>query len=201
MLYTKEAIEKRKDKAKRIRTVISIIAYILIIPLLIYNISLIAQAVINPDKTPSFLGIKTYTIISGSMEPAIKVGDIIIVKDTQGNDLKINDVISFRQGQTVVTHRIVEIQEKDGEKLYITKGDNNNIEDSGEALYSQIEGKVIGRIPFLGRISRMLQGKVMMIVIALMAYIYFSHTSKINRVKNRRKVKRLKHEEEKIEGV
>ncbi len=200
MLYTEEAINKRKVKVKKIKTVISIIAYCLIVPLLIYNISLIIQAIVSPNKTPSFLGIKTYTIVSGSMEPQLKIGDIAIVKEAGDQELRVDDVISFRQGQSVVTHRIIEIKEKDDKKIYITKGDGNNIEDNGEATYDQIEGKVIGRIPFLGKVSRVLQGKVTMIVIALMAYIYFSHTSKITRVKNKRRVKRLKHEEEKIEG-
>ena len=200
MLYTEEAINKRKVKVKKIKTVISIIAYCLIVPLLIYNISLIIQAIVSPNKTPSFLGIKTYTIVSGSMEPQLKIGDIAIVKEVGDQELRVDDVISFRQGQSIVTHRIIEIKEKDDEKIYITKGDGNNIEDNGEATYDQIEGKVIGRIPFLGKVSRVLQGKVTMIVIVLMAYIYFSHTSKITRLKNKRRVKRLKHEEEKIEG-
>ncbi len=64
MLYTEEAILKRKHKAEVVKRIISSIAYILVIPLLIYNISLILQAFANPNKTPSFLGIKTYAIIS-----------------------------------------------------------------------------------------------------------------------------------------
>lgn len=64
MQYTNEAIRERKIKSNKIKKVISIAIYIMLIPLLIYNISLIAQSVINPSKTPSFLGIKTYIIIS-----------------------------------------------------------------------------------------------------------------------------------------
>ena len=64
MLYTEEAILKRKHKAEIVKRIISSIAYILVVPLLIYNISLILQAFTNPNKTPSFLGIKTYAIIS-----------------------------------------------------------------------------------------------------------------------------------------
>ncbi|MBR6034365.1 MAG: signal peptidase I [Clostridia bacterium] len=197
MLYTEEAIKNRRNKAQLIRKTISIIIYILLTPLLVYNISLIAQAVTNPNKTPSFLGIKTYTIISGSMEPELKIGDIVIVKEAGKDDIKEQDVISYRHGQSVITHRVIEIHENEGNKTYKTKGDSNNIEDTEEISYSSIEGRMIGRIPFLGKLSRLLQGKVTVVVIALMAYVYFSHLSKMNRVKNRRKVKRLKYEETK----
>lgn len=197
MLYTEEAIIKRKKKAEIVKRAISIIAYILLIPLLIYNISLMAQAIANPNKTPSFLGIKTYTIVSGSMEPEIQIGDIVIVKEVEEDKLQEGDIISFRQGQSVVTHRIIGIIENENEKTYKTKGDNNNIEDRQEIGFALIEGKLIGKIPFLGKIAQMLQGKITVIVIALMVYIYFSHISKINRIKNRRKVKRMKYEEDK----
>lgn len=196
MLYTEDAITMRMKKEQRNRKIISIIAYILLIPLLIYNISLIAQAVVNPNKMPSFLGIKTYTIISGSMEPEIQIGDIVIVKETPEEELQEGDIVSFRQGQSVVTHRIIEKKETENGKKYITKGDNNNVEDSQDIDFALIEGKVICKIPFLGKIAQMLQGKITVIVIALMAYIYFSHASKINSIKNRRKVKRMRYEEE-----
>ena len=201
MQYTEKAIEKRKQKEKTLKKIVSIIIYIIIIPLLIYNISLMVQAVKNPSKTPSFFGIKTYTIISGSMEPEIQIGDIVIVKESNEGDIKEGDIISFRQGQSVVTHRIIEIKNDNEKQTYVTQGDNNNIEDKEETESNMIEGKVIGKIPFLGKISKMLQGKITIIVIALITYIYFSHSSKISRIKNRRKAKRLKYEEDEKKGV
>ena len=200
MQYTEEAIEKRKQKEKVAKRIVSIIIYIIIIPLLVYNISLIIQAVTNPNKTPSFFGIKTYTIVSGSMEPELEIGDIVLVRETDKSDIKEGDIISFRQGQSVVTHRIIEIKENDEKQTYVTRGDNNNIEDKEETEYDMIEGKFVGKIHFLGKISLILQGKMTVIIIALITYIYFSHTSKINRIKNRRKAKRLKYEEEEEKG-
>ena len=195
MLYTEDAIKKRKEKSQTLRNKITMIAYILVIPLLIYNISLIAQAIINPYKTPSFLGIKTYTIISGSMEPEINIGDIVVVKEVKEEQLQVGDVISFRQGQSVVTHRIIQIEKTENGALFTTKGDNNNVEDKTKISIDMIEGKTICRILYLGKISRLLQGKVAIIVIAFIVYIYFVHTSKIDGIKNRRKVKRMKYEE------
>ena len=195
MLYTEEAIIKRKQKAQAFKRIITITTYILIILLLIYNISLIIQAVVNPSKTPSFFGIKTYSIISGSMEPTIHTGDIVIAKETNKENLQIGDIISFRLGQSVVTHRIIGIEETENGEVYTTKGDKNNTEDKVEIKIDLIEGKVIGRIPFMGKISKLLHGNISIIVIILMVYIYYSHTSKVSRIKNRRKAKRMKYEE------
>lgn len=195
MLYTEEAIIKRKQKAQAFKRVITITTYILIILLLTYNISLIIQAVVNPSKTPSFFGIKTYSIISGSMEPTIHTGDIVIAKETNKENLQIGDIISFRLGQSVVTHRIIGIEETENGEVYTTKGDKNNTEDKVEIKIDLIEGKVIGRIPFMGKIAKLLHGNISIIVIILMVYIYYSHTSKVSRIKNRRKAKRMKYEE------
>ena len=195
MLYTEEAIIKRKQKAQAFKRVIAITTYILIILLLTYNISLIIQAVVNPSKTPSFFGIKTYSIISGSMEPTIHTGDIVIAKETNKENLQIGDIISFRLGQSVVTHRIIGIEETENGEVYTTKGDKNNTEDKVEIKIDLIEGKVIGRIPFMGKIAKLLHGNISIIVIILMVYIYYSHTSKVSRIKNRRKAKRMKYEE------
>lgn len=145
MQYTDETIRKRKKKNDKIKKIIKTITYIVLVPLLIYNISLIIQALANPNKTPSFFGIKTYVIVSGSMMPELNIGDIVIVKSAE--DYQEGDIISFRQGQNVITHRISEILKTENGILYKTKGDNNNTEDSGMIEIDAIEGKTIGKIP------------------------------------------------------
>ena len=124
MQYTDDAIRLRKSKIKKIKNNFKKIVYIFLIPLLIYNISLIVQAVLKPNQTPAFFGYKTYVIVSGSMEPEIYVGDIAIVKTLKEYE-KINkdDIISFRQGQMVVTHRVIEVVNVAGTDKYKTKGD------------------------------------------------------------------------------
>lgn len=196
MLYTDEAIKKRKTKVAKIKNVINVAVYIILVPLLIYNASLIVQAIINPNKTPSFFGIKTYVIISGSMLPEIEVGDIVITKDVEQEELKEGDIISFRHGQSVVTHRILQKVIVNDEVQYKTKGDNNNTEDSGTISYNSIEGKVIKTIPFLGKIAIVLQGKMSIIMIIIISYIYLSYSDKMRKKKTQRRIKRLEYEEQ-----
>lgn len=64
MKYTKEAISKKMEKDSKIRLIFKIIIYIIIIPIIIYNIYVILFWSINKTETPSFFGVKTYVIAS-----------------------------------------------------------------------------------------------------------------------------------------
>ncbi len=194
MLYTNEAIFKRKKKQNEFRKKLSLLIYIILVPLIIYNISLIVQAIVNPQETPNFLGYKTYVIISGSMKPELDIGDVVIVKET-GN-FEVGDIISFRQGESVVTHRISNIEEVEGQKQYITKGDNNNAEDQSVITEQYIEGEVIFSIPYIGNLVVGLQKGVVVIIILLFIYIYMLYSGNIRKRKIERNVKRIEFENE-----
>ena len=170
---------------------------IIVLPLLLYNISLVVQAIVDSSETPSFFGIKTYVVISGSMEPEIQIGDIVVAKNAKNENLNVGDIICFRQGQSVVTHRISQKNEEGDDINYKTKGDNNNAEDTGTITKREIEGKVIKIIPKLGKVSLMLQNKIAIVVIIVIFYIYLMHAHKINQKKDERNFKRLKYENEK----
>jgi len=80
--------------------------------------------------------IKFLTVLSGSMEPAIKMGSVVLVKPAQEQaDYKIGDVITFGEIskiKTPTTHRIYEIKVQGSQPVYITKGDANNAPDIRE---------------------------------------------------------------------
>ena len=195
MLYTNEAIQKRQLRKKKIKKITRIVACTIIIPMLVYNISLIIQSIINPNKTPSFFGIKTYVIISGSMKPNYNIGDIVVAKNTNANSLKEGDVISFRQGQIIVTHRIIKV-ENSNKLVFKTKGDNNNSEDSEEVTANLIEGKVVFKIPWIGNIALFFRGKIAIIVLLITYYIIATRANKKDKLKSRRRRKRIEYEME-----
>jgi len=93
---------------------------------------------------------KTMIVTGGSMEPAIKMGSIVVVKPVE--DYKINDVITFqgRGERDFTTHRIVEMRVEGGRPIYITQGDANNAPDMREVRASEVKGKVLFSIPYLG---------------------------------------------------
>ena len=196
MLYTNQEISKRRNREIKTKNAVYIIIYCILTIMMAYNISLIIQSVVSPNKTPSFFGIKTYVIISGSMEPNINIGDMVITKSNE-DELEVGDIISYRKGQSVITHRISQIlEDENGEKTYRTKGDNNNAEDGEEIYLKDIEGKVIKVIPKIGKISLLLQNKIIIIMIIFIFYIYISKNYKKNKKINSRHIKRLNYEEE-----
>ena len=202
MLYTNQEITKRKNIEIKLKRIINIFIYIIFIPILLYNVILIIKAIENPKETPSFLGIKTYVIVSGSMEPNIQIGDIVIVKSIKNKEeaIKIGDIISFRKGQMVITHRITNIEKDENGILRIaTKGDNNNTEDSERILMNNIEGKVVKIIPKIGYITLVLKDKIIIIIAFIIAYNYMIRSEKIKNRKRERRLKRIEYEKTKDE--
>jgi len=91
----------------------------------------------------SFLGFRTFKVVSGSMEPYIHINDVVIIK--KSNNYKVNDVITFKKDKEFITHRIVSIKENE----IVTKGDANNISDD-PIKKSDIVGRVIYKFKFFG---------------------------------------------------
>ena len=99
-----------------------------------------AQLKIFNKEYINFCGYTIFQVITGSMSGTIEIKDIVIVRIT--NDVKENDIITYKSGENFVTHRIISI---DNEKI-ITKGDANNSEDD-PIKQEDIVGKVIYIIP------------------------------------------------------
>lgn len=103
-----------------------------------------------------------YVIISGSMEPTIHVYDAVITMRVDDEDIKKNDVITFLSNDphhpgVTITHRVIGIQKnQDGTYAYQTKGDYNNVEDRTYVSYDNVIGKVLLRIPSIGKVQRLL---------------------------------------------
>ncbi len=144
-----------------------------------------------------FFGIKTFIIVSGSMEPFLNIGDIIFVETADEKELEENDIISFREGESIVTHRIIGITD-DEEPKYVTKGDNNNVKDSNEVDYKDIEGKYVGKISYLGYVVIFLKNKVVIICIILIFYLLYMHNANSIRKKNERRRLRNQYERSKL---
>ena len=101
-------------------------------------------------------------IATGSMEPMIKPGDVILVKkivDMEGiNNLKIDDVIQFRRDTILISHRIIEIKidEKEGIK-FITKGDNNSSPDTELVKPEDVKGTIVYTVPKIGWLTLLIK--------------------------------------------
>jgi signal peptidase len=147
---------------------------------------------------PLSKGPKFFVVQSGSMEPTIKTGSVVIVKSAE--DYKPSDIITFGVSskiKTPTTHRIVEKKENQGNISYVTKGDANNGPDMREVTKSDIIGKVLFNIPYLGYVvstARKPYGFVALIIIPA-AIIIFDEVRKIvKEIKNAKRKKNFKVE-------
>lgn len=115
-----------------------------------------------------------YTIISPSMEPNVKVYDVVVDMNVfKPEDIKVGDVITFISNSNVskgltVTHRVIKINNINGEITYITKGDNNQKSDQAPVSHKDILGKVLFKIPQLGRVQFLIADKFGWILIILL---------------------------------
>lgn len=149
---------------QKIKKAISIIAILILLPILLMSIVILVDSYTHPDEVPSFFGWKPFIVLSGSMETQISAGDIVVVKEIDTNELKKGDIIAFKDGNIVITHRIDEVTEIDGKTQYITKGDNNSTQDIGYVLPEQVEGVFKFKIARLGNIAMFIQTPLGMIV-------------------------------------
>lgn len=103
---------------------------------------------------PRVTGSYTYTVLTNSMAPAYPPGTFLVVRPAPFQTLRAGDVITYQieSGRPeVVTHRITSVSStQQGERTFITKGDNNSIEDGRPVLEAQVRGKLFYAVPYIG---------------------------------------------------
>lgn len=127
---------------KIIKKINIIIISIILGLLLSYNLyQFVCTKILKKDIT-TINGYAILEVASGSMEPTLLVGDMIII-DTKIDNYKKDDIITFYDSEgSFITHRIVSINDKE----MITKGDNNNTNDDPSST-DKIVGKYVFKIP------------------------------------------------------
>ncbi|MDD2190638.1 MAG: signal peptidase I [Eubacteriales bacterium] len=172
-LINKNDKEKEKRGGNRIMQVIGILLCVVLIPMLVINLTLIIKSFSYPEQVPDFFGYKPFIVLSGSMEPVFYSGDLALARETPPENLSEGDIIAFREGNSVITHRIMTITSEEGERRYITKGDNNNVEDQIIVTDEKIEGVYLFSIDGLGNTAMFMQTPVGMIVFIALPLILF----------------------------
>ena len=167
----------------KILTIVGSILCVVFGILLIVNLTIIIKGNTETDSPPSIFGVMPLVVLSGSMSgdapDHIEVGDLIFVREVKdASELTVNTVITFREGQSLVTHRIIGINDPDkyGNISYQTKGDANNLEDKDPVYLEDIVGIYSWRIPFVGDVALFMQtplGMILFIGLPLGAYLLY----------------------------
>lgn len=130
----------RSQKGRHLPTICRVLGAFLVLAVFVLAL---------PVTAPRLAGYEVYDVVSGSMEPNIPVHSAIYVHPIAPEDVEVDDVIAFNDGQAVIAHRVVVNRQTMGE--FVTKGDANNTEDLSPIPYDALIGRVELSLPFLGR--------------------------------------------------
>lgn len=158
-------VEKKKINISKILNIV--------VPILFVILALNIMTA-KSDKLFEIIGYRSYTVLSGSMEPRFYPGDIVITKHKNKTDIQVNDIVTYRDNDgVIITHRVIE-ETPEG---YITKGDNNNVEDADILTKENIIGEVKFNIPKIGYVMDFLSKPMViaaeMILLAVFILFYY----------------------------
>ena len=173
-----QTTEKPKmTKQDKIKMIVGIAICVILGFVLVCNLTIIIKGSVNPDTPPSVFGVTPLVVLSGSMsgdaDGHIEVGDLVFIVKEDYSDLEVDDVVTYRQGKSFTTHRIIG---KDDDGNFITKGDANNTSDKQPLTEDVYIGKVVGRIPKVGDFALFLQttlGTVLFVGLPLLAFVLY----------------------------
>ena len=138
------------------RKIVNIFSTVLLVVLILIVILLFIVRL--SGNSPSIFGYHIFRISSGSMEPVLNVGDIILVKETPPEDIHKDDIITYKSEQgemegQAITHRVVaEPEIKGGVYTFQTQGDLNGAALDPIITYDQVEGKYIRKLAFIDKL-------------------------------------------------
>lgn len=146
-------------------SILFLIIICLVIAFLLYSTY---QTKKHPEKVPSIFGISPLTVLTNSMHPYIKAGDMVFIKKVRPAEVKKNDVITFKETSTkFITHRVISIKKDQGNIGFITKGDNNNVKDANIVSHDQLVGSLVFKIPKAGYFAKFVSGPIGFILLIL----------------------------------
>ncbi len=141
----------------------------------------VASVLVVAVLIPRVAGATPYTILTGSMEPGLPPGTLIVVKPADVGEIGIGTVITYQLASgkpTVVTHRVVAqgIDGK-GQVQFQTQGDANNTPDQKWVRSVQVKGEKWYAVPYLGYVNNMLTGKERQMAVYVVASLLLGYAA------------------------
>ena len=153
-----------KNKNKKLAAVLRVAMLSLCGAVLGLNLYMFNANKLVGNRLPMPFGYGAAVVLSGSMEPTLSTGDLIIVKET--TEFNVNDVVVYQDGHSLVVHRIIAV---DGENI-TTQGDANNAADAPVNI-TALKGTVVASLPAVGNLVSFLKTPVgIVLVIALTVF-------------------------------
>lgn len=183
--------------SKRARGILRIAIIVLMAILIGASIYSINASRLAGNSLPMPLGFGATVVLSGSMEPTLSVGDLLIV--VPSDEYRIGDIVVYESAGISVVHRIIALE--DG--VAVTQGDANNACDDPISL-SAVKGRVVRAIPIIGYLVRLIQTPIVTVVLIILAIWLMEASFKHDRASDNkerealiREIERLKEDAEK----
>lgn len=152
------------------RIAIKLLSWVLMLSVIAAGVALII--------VPKAVGGRPLTVLSGSMTGTYDVGDVVIVKPVDTDDLRVGDVITFQavsDDPTLTTHRIVAFAFGSDGKQFVTQGDANGAQDLAPVKPAQVKGEVWYSVPKVGYVATSMAGgwlRTIADVVAVLLLLY-----------------------------
>ena len=184
---------KRTEKKFTVKLVLRIIALCAVVLFLAYNIYLWNVQSMQGVALPMPFGVGTAVVLSGSMEPALSVDDLIVVIARE--DYQVDDVVVYQSGSSLVVHRIVGIDEG----MVTTQGDANNVPDD-PVDSGTIKGAVVGRIRNMGRAVRLMKAPTVSFCLTALAIYLMERSFRREKADDDQKMEKLQEEIQRLKA-
>ncbi len=165
---------------KHLKKAGSILAGIVLWAIILLAALFTFTVLVQRDSTnvANIAGYSPMSVKTDSMAPTFAAGDLIIIKKVDTATLKEGDIVCFHtiinSEMALNTHRIDSIETVNGQRSYVTKGDNNTMADVERVTDSDIVGKYVGKLKWLGHVIEFLSGSVgFLLVIVVPMLIFF----------------------------
>lgn len=145
----------------------------------------------NPMPMP--FGVGMAVVVSGSMEPAIHVNDLLIVRESDKEMVAVGDVIVYQEDGMLISHRVVDCQE---DRL-VTRGDANRVDDE-PIVWEQVKGIVIGHIPSAGILVNLIRQPAVSILMLAAAVYLLERSFRMEKEEKHRELEKIRQEIEKL---
>lgn len=162
---------------KNVLTILmSVVLWAIILLMALFTFTTLATR--NEQSVARLAGFTPLIVQSDSMAPTFYSGDMIVIKECSTSKLKVGDVITFHtiinNEYALNTHRIAEIRLNGEVRSYVTKGDNNIVEDTHVISDGDIVGLYVGKVPGLGKVMAFLSSSAgFLLVIVLPMLLFF----------------------------
>lgn len=160
---------------------------------------LLSVVLTNRNEPPNVLGYSAFRVVTGSMEPSIEQGELIVVKRQPASAIAVGDVITFYsqdpqlQG-AINTHRVTGLKDENGSIVFSTKGDANEIEDRYPVKDTNLIGKVVFSSSVLGNVSRLAANPLIFIPLILVPLLAILLSNMIKTVRLAKEAVRVEEE-------